>query len=1522
MYSDLLGLRKRELEYLGKEEERLALRLEIARLGEIVETRTERFEMLLSNLEECPGHGPTLKALDQLLRTRGRYLELADIMTTQARKLESLGDLAGASRRWHEVAVLFESQLADEAQAIAAYEKVVTLSNDPKALEALSRLFESLGEPLQAANWLEQRLAMGETAAKQQAVTRLAELYLKGGQKHRAVVTLERVLGEDPKVDALWVMLAKLHRESEHHEALVQVLTQRAVYLNDPEALLATAREVLTLCQEKLHDPVRAIPVLERALVLVPSDRDLRFSLAAGLSIAGRFAEARQVLEVMLEGFGRRQSRERANLHLQIARVARAEKDLPLAAKHLEQAAQVLLDNIEVQLALAEVAEERGEIERAEKGYRALLVLARRSHDAEAVITAGEVHLRMRRLCIRQNQTAQAASNLEAAISRALHDPVEARRIQAALLAEGEYDRLLDLIAKRRAQATQVVDEVVLIGEQAMALEAMGKGAEAFAVLMAGLTLAPDHSATHTMARQLAKRLNQPSRYLDAVTQAVEKLRRSDDSAELADLFLRSAAAAEEDLHDPNRALEYLHRTEQTKERLPEVLAKIIRLSAQIGDAVESRRATTLLQRMLKASSTVAEKAEVAYSLAEGLLGQEATRDEGLDALSLAVETLADLPRAMALVQNAKVPDSALIRVLPVYEKVARSSKNERLLLDFYERRAVLPDTLISDLRDGVALAVTLGEGERAERLLAQAIVIGHRTSLHDAVWAVLDLSRRLRARGELAKSAEVLLEARDEWTNPRLTPMVRETARAASAESATARIAAQLYEQLHVLYPADRDIWEPLATLYARLEDRPHLEALTRDLTGKLMGRNDRSAVRMAWARYLLAHGDTSDAVASTLRDVLMEEPGQFEALTLLADFYEKRGDVGEAVTLLSDTLASTEGAIPGAGRATLARRLGDLVKRADPAHAKEVYRSALATTLPDVAIKRSLQLALLELLNEDKDGVERASLLEDILLGESGDLAAQRALEVFELRLKLNDDLGAKRVLELGYERAPGNSVLVEQLGWFYTQRELWGDAVNLFSAEAAHTTDPEQATVLFRKVARIQRGKLGDAQAASHTLRQATLKNPTDLDLIQELAETMIAAGDLLLAIASVGEILATTQAKDLRIALLRLRADLAARNRDDEAAVRDLEEALTLGAEGLEIDLAAALSRVAGRASAAQEIEKAREATLRLAEVLRDSGDAAQADQVLFRWIESTPDDRGVLYQLRDRFTHEEKWEEAITVWERLVHLEVGEEKIDAVLTLSELFEHLGRPEEALPWLNGVLTSMPDHRGLKTRMADLYEVTGNAVESARLRYAMAETEPDETVRFNVFLQIGQSLLAIGQGAEAAMALERAMDLPAADRNTKILLLDAYTLSGRFDRAAVILEHLLAGSKTIRAEEVATLYQRQSRLCAAMGDRDGQLAAMKKALDTDRKSVAIANELADLAESMGDDDLALRALRVVAASPGKDGRIIATAYLRQARIAHRAHDRSRAIIFVKRALQEDPELAEAKALLEQLR
>jgi len=380
-------------------------------------------------------------------------------------------------------------------------------------------------------------------------------------------------------------------------------------------------------------------------------------------------------------------------------------------------------------------------------------------------------------------------------------------------------------------------------------------------------------------------------------------------------------------------------------------------------------------------------------------------------------------------------------------------------------------------------------------------------------------------------------------------------------------------------------------------------------------------------------------------------------------------------------------------------------------------------------------------------------------------------------------------------------------------------------------------------------------------------------------------------------------------------------MAVRAGDDHAAVADLEEALGLGANEVVADLVGALSRVAARTDTDEQKPIARAATFRLAEILRASDEHDKADQALFRWVETSPEDRDALCQMRDVFVSAERWESAANVWARLVHIEDGEDKAQAALALTDICEKLGRGEDAIPWLVSVLAHLPGHRELRARLADLYARTGNVAESARLRNEMADSEPDENERFTLYVKIGQTLLAVGEGAEAASALEKALALRA-DRPARALLLDAYTVAGALDRAIAILNELLADAKAMKAEELALLYQRQSKLAAAMGDKDGQLQALKKALDVDRRSVSIANELADLAESIGDDELALRALRVVAANPVKDAKVLSLAYFRQARIAHRAKDRSRAIIFVKRALQEDPQLDEARALLDQLR
>jgi tetratricopeptide (TPR) repeat protein len=275
-----------------------------------------------------------------------------------------------------------------------------------------------------------------------------------------------------------------------------------------------------------------------------------------------------------------------------------------------------------------------------------------------------------------------------------------------------------------------------------------------------------------------------------------------------------------------------------------------------------------------------------------------------------------------------------------------------------------------------------------------------------------------------------------------------------------------------------------------------------------------------------------------------------------------------------------------------------------------------------------------------------------------------------------------------------------------------------------------------------------------------------------------------------------------------------------------------------------------------------------------------------------------------------------------VWSRLAQVEQGEALVQAVLAMASACEKIGRGAEAIPWLQEALHQMPGHAPVLVRLAQLLQASGNAVEAAQLQIQIADAETDEGARYPLLVRAAETLLGAGAFPGAAQALEKAVAIRPTERAARSLLIDAYVGMGELDRGAEAMDGLLAEAKIMRAEELAVLYQRQARLAAAKGDNDGRLQALKKALDTDRKSVAIASEVADLAEAAGDDELAMRALRVVTANPIKNSKACAVAYFRLGRIAHKARDKARAIIFVKRALQEDPGMAEAKALLDELK
>ena len=172
-------------------------------------------------------------------------------------------------------------------------------------------------------------------------------------------------------------------------------------------------------------------------------------------------------------------------------------------------------------------------------------------------------------------------------------------------------------------------------------------------------------------------------------------------------------------------------------------------------------------------------------------------------------------------------------------------------------------------------------------------------------------------------------------------------------------------------------------------------------------------------------------------------------------------------------------------------------------------------------------------------------------------------------------------------------------------------------------------------------------------------------------------------------------------------------------------------------------------------------------------------------------------------------------------------------------------------------------------------------------------------------------------------AAAALQKAIELRPGERELSLLLADVCIAGGRLAEAEEILEgHMKQMAKDLSSVELSDLQHRMAQLAYARGDQAGRLEWLRRAFDTNRKNGTVAVELADLAEEMNELDLAVKALRAVTLLPNASPTLTpARAFLRQAHISLRSGDRPRAVIFAKRALQEDPRLSDAVDFLKDI-
>ena len=128
-------------------------------------------------------------------------------------------------------------------------------------------------------------------------------------------------------------------------------------------------------------DPASAIPLLEEAAELTEDDplaATVHLRLASARRATGDLDQAAQTLRSLLAAYGTRRPKERALVHFELAQVDLAKGERARAIAELDAALRIDPAHAEALHTQAKLSLEEGQLERAARTYRALLLVVKR----------------------------------------------------------------------------------------------------------------------------------------------------------------------------------------------------------------------------------------------------------------------------------------------------------------------------------------------------------------------------------------------------------------------------------------------------------------------------------------------------------------------------------------------------------------------------------------------------------------------------------------------------------------------------------------------------------------------------------------------------------------------------------------------------------------------------------------------------------------------------------------------------------------------------------------------------------------------------------------------------------------------------------------------------------------------------------------------------------------------------------------------------------------------------------------
>jgi len=275
-------------------------------------------------LAEDAEDSEAVQQLERLAEARGEFSELARLFEE---RLEASGDPEVQRGFALKLAVLYESHLHDDSQAIARYRLVLALPGEQMTgLSALDRLLSRTGATSELAEILEHEAEVSEDVeAQAEFLYRLGELrasslydldgalgaFRKALERHPqhagARAAVERLIASPAHALLALELLEPLAETERDFGKLLELLEVRVGVTSGKPERASLFERMATLAETELRDPSRAFDAVARAFVEMPDDARLAEEMERLAKECGRDSDAATTLEQVLEKmvFGR-----------------------------------------------------------------------------------------------------------------------------------------------------------------------------------------------------------------------------------------------------------------------------------------------------------------------------------------------------------------------------------------------------------------------------------------------------------------------------------------------------------------------------------------------------------------------------------------------------------------------------------------------------------------------------------------------------------------------------------------------------------------------------------------------------------------------------------------------------------------------------------------------------------------------------------------------------------------------------------------------------------------------------------------------------------------------------------------------------------------------------------------------------------------------------------------------------------------------------------------------------------------